>query len=121
MQRCKHAALQYARRLLLCLTKECLSRSHPWGHGPIPGAGMGRLCEFQGLGGVFGLGLCRASCSDLDPKTMLAARETRDRPPSVSAPSPLLSLIMSFITDSSLADHRAAAPRDNDQHVMYYQ
>jgi len=23
------------------------------------------------------------------------------------------------ISDSSLADHRAAAPRDNDQHVMY--
>ncbi|WP_295622551.1 hypothetical protein [uncultured Lamprocystis sp.] len=25
-----------------------------------------------------------------------------------------------FISDSSLADHRAAAPRDKDQHVMYY-
>jgi hypothetical protein len=24
-----------------------------------------------------------------------------------------------FISDSSLADHRAVAPRDNDQHVMY--
>jgi len=44
---------------------------------------------------------------------MVAARETLDRPASFPR------VFVLAISDSSLADHRAAAPRDKDQHVMY--